>query len=112
MAEALPNFPKFDVSPEVGDVAVRWKRWVARFSNLMVALSIDNDARQKALLLHYAGEDVNDIFDTLPDTTPHGEEKALDKATATLNKYFKPQESTAWEVHNFVLHNNSRVRTL
>jgi hypothetical protein len=65
MAEALPSFPKFDVSPDVGDVAVRWRRWVARFKNLMVALNIDNDARQKVLLLHYAGEEVNDIFDSI-----------------------------------------------
>jgi transposase InsO family protein len=69
----------------------------------MVALNIDNDARQKALLLHYAGEEVNDIFDTLPDTTPADGEKAIDKAVAALNKYFQPQANIAWEVHKFRL---------
>ena len=99
MAQALPVFPSFDPSEE-GDVAVRWKRWTSRFKNLMVALNIDNDARQTALLLHYAGEPVNDIFDTL-NTTPADDEKAIDKALTALTNHFQPQENTEWEVLKF-----------
>lgn len=42
-------------------VAQRWKRWSDRFDNLTVALDITDPARQKALLLHLAGDAVYDI---------------------------------------------------
>ena len=42
--------------------------------------------RQRALLLHYAGEDVNEIFDTLTDT---GEDIAT--AKLKLKEYFAPK---------------------
>ena len=65
MAESLPAFPTFDPSPELGDVATRWRKWVNRFTNLMTALDIGEDIRLKALLLHYVGETTHDIFNTL-----------------------------------------------
>ncbi|CAH3032493.1 unnamed protein product [Porites lobata] len=33
-------------------------------------MNITDKKRKRALLLHYAGEATNEIFDTLPDTTP------------------------------------------
>ena len=51
-----------------GALDTRFKKYIARFRNLVVAADIANPARQKALLLHYAGEEVHDIFETLPDT--------------------------------------------
>jgi len=50
--------------------------------------------QKKALLLHTAGLDVQDIYFTLE------EDGGLDnyqKATATLNKYFKPQANVPYE---------------
>ncbi len=38
-----------------------------RFNNLMAAMDIKDESRKRALLLHYSGEEVNDLFDTLPD---------------------------------------------
>ena len=68
MAEALPHFPPFDISDEPGAKGPRWKKYITRFKNLMVAMNITDAARQRALLLHYVGEDTNEIFDTLPNT--------------------------------------------
>ncbi len=52
MASTLPLFPSFDPR------ATRWKKYVARFKDLIVALDITDTARQKALLLHFvAGTD-------------------------------------------------------
>jgi len=45
--------------------------------------------RQRALLLHYAGEDVNEIFDTLEGT---GEDFAT--AKQKLKDYFAPKKNT------------------
>ena len=42
---------------------------------MMIGLNIKDDLKRKpVLLLHYAGEEINDTFETLPDT---GEEKII-----------------------------------
>lgn len=48
--------------------SVRWKKWLQRFENVIIALDIKDDTRKRAMLLHYAGEGVQDIFDTFTDT--------------------------------------------
>ena len=63
MAVALPNFTEFNVHSD-GAVDSRWKKWLARFRNLLLALDVGNAKRQRALLLHYAGESVNEILET------------------------------------------------
>ena len=53
MAEALPQFPPFDISDEPGVKGPRWKKYITRFKKLMVAMNITDAAKQRALLLHY-----------------------------------------------------------
>ena len=66
-SNSIPYFPEFEAYSD--NASARWKRWLSRFKNMMVAMNVDdNDARQRALLLHYAGEQVYDIFETLTDT--------------------------------------------
>ena len=78
-------FPNFNAREPAVDT--RWRKWCARQENLLVGLDIKDDKRNRALLLHYAGEEVNEIFDTLQDT---GDDyaTALDK----LNGYFAPKK--------------------
>lgn len=71
---------------------------MSRFERLMIALAIDDNARKRALLLHYAGPEVDDIFDTLEDT---GDKDDYDRAKTKLNNYFKPKKNTAYEVYQF-----------
>ena len=101
MADSLPPFPTFDPSPEAGDVAVRWKKWVGRFRNLVVAINITDDARQKALLLHYAGEHVSDIFDTLSIANPNENDSMTETAINALTSFFAPKENTEFAVFQF-----------
>ncbi len=80
-ANNLPLFPSFDLDDEPKSIGPRWKKWVDRLENLFLALDIDKPQRQKALLLHYAGERVHDIYTTLP--TPinvhNGEDDVVDE---------------------------------
>ena len=94
MAQGLPVFPSFSVRDPAVDT--RWKKWCARLENLLVGLDITDDKRKRALLLHYAGEEVNEIFDTLADT-------GTDYATALikLDGYFGPKKSTEFEIYKF-----------
>lgn len=98
MATALPQFAEFNPSGEAGGLATRWKKWINRFNNLLVALSVTEVERKRALLLHYVGEQTVDIFDTLPET---GAEKDFKKAVDALNKYFSPKQNTEYEVYKF-----------
>ena len=50
-------------------------------------MDVKDKKRQRALLLHYAGEDVNDIFETLTDT---GDDYAT--AVGKLKDNFAPQK--------------------
>ena len=96
MAVALPNFAEFDVHSD-GAVDTRWKKWLARFRNLLLALDVDNAKRQRALLLHYAGESVNEIFETLPDTDAGEDEDPFEKAVTALTNYFTPKKNREYE---------------
>ena len=72
MASALPHFDKFPVHEEEHTAGTRFKRWIALFNNLMTAMDLDdNPKRKKALLLHYAGEEVFDIYDSFTVAEPY-----------------------------------------
>ena len=94
---ALPTFPPFDAHAD-GNTGQRWKKWLGRFERLLIAMNIEEKKQQRAMLLHFAGPAVDEIFDTLPDT---GEAKDYDKAVEALNAYFIPQINTAYEEYNF-----------
>ena len=94
MATALPDFPQFDPDREPTSIAQRWKKWIGRLDNLLVALDIQTPARQKALLLHYAGPGTQEINENLPDPPPtNGDEQpsAYEEAKTQLNNYFNPK---------------------
>ncbi|MES9884606.1 MAG: hypothetical protein ABW185_27490, partial [Sedimenticola sp.] len=65
---------------------------------MFIGMAIDNKKRKKALLLHYAGDEVFEIHDTLPDT---GDDGDYDKTKSALEKYFKPQVNKEFEIFEF-----------
>jgi hypothetical protein len=67
MATGFLFFPRFDVCDQ-SSIGQRWKKWDQRFENFILAMGIKRADRKRAMLLHYAGEDVYGIFDTLADT--------------------------------------------
>ena len=97
MAISLPNFPPFEVHVD-GNAGPRWKKWLGRFERLTIAMGITDDKQKRALLLHYGGPEVDEIFETLQDV---GEDKDYNKAVEKLTAYFSPQVNTTYEVYNF-----------
>ena len=61
-------------------------------------MGISNDKQRRALLLHYGGPQVDEIFDTLEDV---GDEKDYKKAIEKLNVHFSPQANITYKVYNF-----------
>ncbi|VDI11913.1 Hypothetical predicted protein [Mytilus galloprovincialis] len=94
MAASLPIFPSFPVHEN--NAEIRWRKWISRLENLFIGLNIKDSKRQRALLLHYAGEDVNEVFDTLDNT---GEDFCA--AKHKLTAYFAPKKNTGYEIHKF-----------
>ena len=64
----------------------------------LAAHEVKDPTRKRALLLYSAGEEVADIFETLPD---QGEKKEYDKAVIALNAYFQPKVNKTYEIYMF-----------
>ncbi|KAK7099608.1 hypothetical protein V1264_003723 [Littorina saxatilis] len=111
MAATLPSFEKFNVFSDEQSAGVRWRRWVARFKNLLCALDITKYARKKALLLHFCGDEVYNIVESFSEekkgagATRQVEGRAVPNEYVTLRdsltEYFTPKKNTAYEVLRF-----------
>ena len=95
----------FDCTCDTANLGPRWKRWLLRFelyadskNLILVDGKEDNCQRRRALLLHMAGEGVQDIFATLADT---GTAKDYSKAVKALSDHFVPKTNTAHARHEF-----------
>ena len=53
-------------------LAPRWKKWLQSFQYFLVAKGVVNDAQKKALLLHAAGIEVQELYETLTGVSRHG----------------------------------------
>jgi hypothetical protein len=107
MASETGGLANFDPSGEAGP---RWRRWRKSFEYYVIGRGIKEDERKKALLLHCAGPEVQEIFDTLPQIT---EEDAMFQgvgapdfthylaAMTMLDRKFMPQANESYERHKF-----------
>ena len=101
----LTSVKPFDPHGEPSGVGMRWQRWLKSFSVyadskglLIAADKADNKVQRRALLLHSAGEAVQEIFETLADT---GEAKDYEKPVKALNDYFIPKVNSTYQNHLF-----------
>ena len=95
MALTLPTVAPFSVS-EKFTLSSRWKKSVHSFEYYLIASAIADKKQQHALLLHLAGPDMQEIFETLSDT---GDD--YNTALEKLNAYFEPQKNIYFECHSF-----------
>jgi ribosomal protein S27AE len=93
----------FDCTGDPTSVAPRWKRWKRAFEFYLVGKGVTDVDQKKALLLHSAGMDVQDIFETLDNVpAPEGEANdAFKQAMRNLDSYFAPKCNTPYERHIF-----------
>ena len=112
-----PALPKFDCFGSASNVGPRWTRWLKSFELFAdgKGLILTDDAtakvkqRRRALLLHHAGPDVQDIFFTLAET---GENTDYNAAVRALNAYFVPKVNTAYARHQFRLLTPNKGETM
>ena len=109
--------PKFDCFNEPATLGPRWTRWLNSFklyadgTGLIIGANTTDEKKQRrrAMLLHCAGPDVQDIFTTLPDT---GTDTDYDAAVQALNTYFVPKVNAAFARQTFHKITQNDVETI
>ena len=86
----------FDTKGDPSQVSVQWQRWKRGFEYYFAARGNTEDGQKRALLLHCAGLDVQDIFETLSEVGTTYRE-----ACTKLDDYFKPAVNSVYERHVF-----------
>lgn len=98
MAINIPVNPVSTFNP-VGDhssLSQRWKRWLRGFEFYAEAAGVKDEKQKRQLLLHSAGPEVQDIFDTLMNC---GEDYKT--AKERLTEYFTPHKNIPYHRHLF-----------
>ena len=98
--------PKFDCHSDPATLGPHWKRWLTSFElfadgkGLIINETTNANTRQgrRAMLLHLAGPDVQEIFSTLADTCEAADYAA---AVTVLNGYFLPKVNAAFARQKF-----------
>ena len=83
-------------------LAPRWTKWLQSFQYFLLAKGVLNDAQKKPLLLHTAGIEVQELYETLtdPGTDSFEEDFATEyyeKTVRTLNAYFVTRLNKPYE---------------
>ncbi|XP_055633425.1 uncharacterized protein LOC129773799 [Toxorhynchites rutilus septentrionalis] len=102
----------FDYASHTDDVGIEWRKWLKSFETMVRASRIDDEEWMKDLLLHFAGPNVQQLFDTLPELPDSGMRGPLmnvdtytpnmscyEEAVTRLNAFFLPKENTTYERH-------------
>ncbi|XP_041453694.1 uncharacterized protein K02A2.6-like [Lytechinus variegatus] len=101
MAQRLDVPPPHPFSMSSSRSSSAWSKWMRSFSYYIGAAGITQAAQKKSLLLHIAGPDVQELFDTLTVGSPTDEQNEYDVALAALTSYFAPAANIAFERHLF-----------
>ena len=94
---SLPLFPTFDYAVDKTSAGLRWEKYLSRLENLFVGMNLKDESRKRALLLHYVGEDVYDIYEAEKGDSS----STYDATKEVLTSYFKPKRNVQMEIFNF-----------
>ena len=101
----LVAFPKFDVSGDENTVHQRWIKWTRALQYKIDATGVTKNERKKAMLLHYAGMEIQEIWETLPEGSTDAEipagENSYTACVKALKAHFKPVLNFAFERREF-----------
>ena len=90
------GLPAFQLLP-ADYVAARRERWLARLENFLVVKDVTNGKRQKAMLLHYSGDAVFEISESVGVR----DSDSFTDAKGKLSAYFAPKRNVEFEIVRF-----------
>lgn len=91
----IGGIQRFD--PNVNNVEFRWKKWLRGFELYAVRKGVTRADQKKALLVHSAGNEVQDIYFTLTETDPGENQNVCDVACKLLTDHFSPMTNVPCE---------------
>lgn len=97
------QLPTLDINGPASQVADRWKKWKRAFLYYSDGQGLTDATKKRAQLLHFAGFEVQDIFDDLQDPGPIPEEDddVFQEAIRKLDHHFRAEENVPYERHVF-----------
>ncbi|XP_063412611.1 uncharacterized protein K02A2.6-like [Mytilus trossulus] len=107
MAEARPILsdvgliPFFDVGNDINSLGQRWTRWLRSFNLYATGKGVVEAQQKKALLLHSAGMEVQDVYYTLVERDPGEHETVYEVTVEILNNHFTPQVNNSFHRNQF-----------
>ena len=96
-AVEIGGMQKFDPSGDVGSVGIRWEKWLRGFRLYSQGKGVNDPGQMKALLLHSAGNEVQDIYYTLQEPDPGDNETVFDVTCTLLTNHFSPLKNVPYE---------------
>ena len=94
-----------DLTGPASQVGERWRKWKRAFEYFAEGKGIDNVRKKTSLLLHFAGMDVQDIFEELQDPShiPESDHNVYRYfiAIRKLDSCFPVEEKIPYERHVF-----------
>lgn len=97
------HLPPLDLSELAPQVADRWRKRKCAFEYYAEGKGMDNARKKTSQLLHFAGMEVQDIFEDFQDPGPIPAEgdNTYKVAIRKLDFYFRVEENIPYERHVF-----------
>lgn len=101
----LTGLEQFDCNSELSSLGTRWEKWRRALEIYLIAASITQPIKKRAILLHFGGLSLQEVYYNLPGA--HVDEAddidVFEVALEKLNQYFFPKQSKIYERHLFRL---------
>lgn len=93
----ITPFPPFDYDIDKSNAGPRWEKWVKKLENLFIGMNLKDSNRKKALLLHYVGDSVYDIYEAEKSSS----DSTYEETKQVLTSYFEPKRNIQMDIFNF-----------
>ena len=100
VAADISGIPHFDCT-ETTSLGPRWKRWKKAFEFYIIGKGVTQKEQKYALLMHTAGMEVQELFETLPDIAREEADDDYTIALKKLDNYFMQKTNVVYERNVF-----------
>lgn len=94
----ITPFPPFDYDIDKSNAGPRWEKWIRKLENLFIGMNLKDDDRKRALLLHYVGDTVFDIYEAEKSSS---DDTSYEETKEVLTSYFEPKRNIQMDIFNF-----------
>ena len=95
----IPEFPPFDPDKDPATTPQRWGQYLRKVDNALTAWGITDDDRKHAFLIHYGGDKIETIEQTL--TYTKAKDVKFKNLSEALTAYFEPKRNITFATYQF-----------